>query len=927
MKKNSTLLIVLAVLLLVGGVGAGTYFAFFRSSDPMKRAEQLAAAGDLRGAQIELRNAVRADPNSAEAHLRLAQTQLQLADPVAAEKEFKAARDLGADRWAVLPQLGQVYMQQGRYQDLLTEIPPEGPKPEIAAKNLMLRAMAQVGMNDFTAANATLALAEKAAPGNVEVLLTASRLALALRDMPLAEKKVDEALKLDPNEVEALLMKGAVLNARGDRAGSLALADKAIALKPASTPARLDRANQLMTAGKDAPAQEDVDQVLKLQPRNAGAIYLNGVLMVRAGRYGDAQTELARLGPVVARFPRALYFQALAASNLGQSEVAIDFANRYLARMPSDLEAVRLVARTELVAQRPERAVNALVKAIGDGQGDAATLDLLGRAYAMMGRGQEAIETFKRASAAAPGDASILTHLASSQMQAGDATAAAAALDRSVEIAPQQPNAAEALVAAALSAGDIDKAEQALARLRAQSGETEQVGILTGLVKLGRLDLEGGRVAFAAALKNFPDSVGAKLNLAKVLLLQGRRAEGEALMREILQKDPANIPTLNTFVAMQVQANQIPAALQVIEAAKAASPKNAQLISVQADLLVRSGDPRRAVALLAALRSSEELPPTLLAALARAQMAAAMNDEAKNTYRDLLKAAPTDLDARRAQVDLLIRLNDIDGARASLREALAQSPGNIGVMSSIVSLELRMTGLEGAAKAAADLRNDPANLPNSSVLRGDLLMQSQRYAEAAQAFQDEFKLRPSTPLALRLANAQVTAGKDDDGTATLRAWQKDDADDADTAQLLSLLDIRAKRLDEAARNLNLVLVKRPSDPIALNNLAWVYQQKNDPRARVMAQRAYLQAPTPETADTLGWIMVGQGDAKTGVTLIQQASTQRPNDMTLKYHLAVALKDTGQKDESVKLLQAITTAPDQFDDKPAARKLLEELTKK
>lgn len=306
MKKNSTLLIVLAVLLLAGGAGAGAYFTFFRSSDPLKRAEQLAAAGDLRGAQIELRNAVRADPNSAEAHLRLAQTQLQLADPVAAEKEFKAARDLGADRWVILPQLGQVYMQQGRYQDLLTEIPPEGPKPEIAAKNLMLRAMAQVGMNDFTAANATLALAEKVAPGNVEVLLTASRLALALRDMPLAEKKVDEALKLDPNEVEALLMKGAVLNARGDRAGSLAMADKAVSLKPASTPARLDRANQLMTAGKDADAQQDVDQVLKLQPRNAGAIYLHGVLLVRAGRYGDAQTELSRLGPVIARFPRAL---------------------------------------------------------------------------------------------------------------------------------------------------------------------------------------------------------------------------------------------------------------------------------------------------------------------------------------------------------------------------------------------------------------------------------------------------------------------------------------------------------------------------------------------------------------------------------------------------------------------------------------------
>ena len=925
--KNKSLLITAVTVVVVACVAGGGWYVFLRNGDPVKRAEQLMAAGDLRGAQIELRNAVRAEPNSALAHLRLAQSQLQLSDPVAAEKEFKTARDLGADRWEVIPQLGQVYMQQGRYQDVLTEVPPEGPKPDIAAKNMMLRAMAQVGLNDFNGATATLTQAEKIAPGNLEVLLTASRLALALRDMPTAEKKSDEALKLDPNNVEALLMKGTVLNARGDKQGSLEMANKAVTLQPGSAAARLDRANQLIVAGKDADAQIDVNKVLENQPRNAGAIYLSGVIMVRAGRYADAQAELARLGSVVNRFPRALYFQALSAANLGQSELAIDFANRYLVRMPADLDATRLVARTELAAQRPERAVSVLMKVIKENPADGQTLDLLGRAYGMMGRGQEAVETFKLAVAASPGDPTILTHLASSQMQVGDATSAAAALDRSVEIAPQQPNAGEALVAAALSAGDLDKAEASLSRLRVQSGETESVGILTGMVKLGRLDLEGGRAAFAATLKQFPDSTGAKLNLAKVLLLQGRKTESEALMRELLAKDPANLPALNTYVQILMQANQFPQAIQAVEAAKAASPKNAGLTALQSDLIVRSGDPRRSVAMLQAMRSQEELPPALLGAMGRAQTAAGLNDEAKNTYRDLLKLAPTDIDARRAQVELLLKLMDIDGARGSLKEALAQSPGNIGIMSAIVTLEAKIVGLDGAIKVADELRSNPANLPNSTVLKGDALMQAGKYADAAQAFLAEFKLRPTGPLALRMANAQVSAGREDEGTATLRDWQKTNADDPDTAQMLGLMDLRAKRIDEAARNLNLVLVKRPSDPIALNNLAWVYQQQNDPRARVMAQRAYLQAPTPETGDTLGWIMVGQGDAKTALPLLQQASAQRPADLTIGYHLAVALKDNGQKDEAVKVLQPVVASPEAFEDKQNARKLMDELTKK
>ncbi len=922
--KRTAVIAGLAAVVVAAGAGGGWY-AFLRNRDPMGRAEQLVAKGDLRGAQIEFRNAVRDDPNSADAHLRLAQTQLQLADPVAAEKEFKAARDLGTDRWQIIPQLGQVYLAQNRFQDVLTEVPPDGPKPEIAAKNLMLRSMAQVGLNDIPGATASLTAAEKAAPNNVEVLMTAARLALALRDYPLAERKADEALKADPKQVEGLLMKGQILAAKGDRDGALKMADAAVNMDPTSSAARLDRANQLMLAGQDAKAQADVTAVLATQARNAGATYLNGVLLVRAGKYADAQMELQKLGPIINRFPRALYFLALAAANLGQTESSIDLANRYIARMPTDPDGIRLAARAELAAQRPERAVALLTKSIAGGQGDGQTLDLLGRAYALLGRTPEAVDTFKKANAASPQDPQILTHLASSEMQAGDPNRAAAALEKSIEIAPQQPNTAEALVAAALAAGDMDRAEQALNRLRAQAGETEAVGILTGMLRLGRLDLDGGRAAFAATLKQFPDSTNAKLNLAKVLILQSRRAEGDVLLREILAKDPTNLPALNTSVQLLMQDGQFPQAIQLLEAARAAAPKNLTFTAMIADVMVRSGDPRRAVAMLQAMRSTEELPPMLLATLARAQGAAGLVDESKNTYRDVLKVTPGDLDVRRGQIELLLRNKDQDGAMASLKEALAIAPGNIGVMSAMVTLERQINGPDAALRLADQLRANPANLPASTVLKGDALMTAARYGDAVEAFRAEYKATPTTPLLLRLANALASNGKDDEAATYLREGLVTTPEEPDTAQMLGLLDVKAKRWPDAAKNLSIVLAKRPTDPVAMNNLAWVYQVLGDNRARNLAQRAYLQGPSSETGDTLGWIMTNQGDAKAAVPLLQQASSQRPNEPTIKYHLAVALNGAGRKDEAIKTLQALVSGGDAFDDRPAARKLLEDLS--
>ncbi len=926
MKKNQILAIAGVAALGVVAMAGGGWYVFLRKADPMTRGEQLAQAGDLRGAQIEFRNAVRANPQNPSAHLKLAQIQMVLNDPVAAEKEFKAARDLGADRWAVLPQLSQAYMAQGRFKDVLIELPPEGPTPEVAAKNLMLRSMAQVAANDVPAATASLSEAERVAPGNNEVLLTAARLALAARDPAMAETKVDQALAKEPNLVEALLLKGQVLIARGDPQGALLQADKAVTSSPASAPARLDRANQLIGLGEDKRAQADVDAVFATQPRNAGATYLNAVLMVRAGRYADAGAELQKLGATAPRFPRSLYFQALAAANQGQNEMALEFANRYVNRAPSDADGIRLLARTEMAATRPERAITVLTKAIGNGMNDVQTLDLLGRAYAAAGRPSEAVQSFQKALAAAPDDPQVLAHLASSQMQQGDSASAAKSLERSVQLQPEQSNAGEALVAAALSAGDLDKAEAALQRLRAQAGDTETVGVLAGMVRLGRLDLDGGRAAFADTLRRFPDSATAKLNLAKVLLLQGRRAEGEVLLGEILAKDRANLQAMNTLLQMQISGGKFSDAIQIVEAARAAAPTNKALTATLADIIVRSGDARRAVAMLLALKNAGDTTPVILGALGRAQAAAGLTEDAKTTYREILTATPNDLNARQAQVELLLRNKETDAARASLTEALVTSSGNIGIMSSLVSLETQTKGLDAGLKLADDLRKTPGNLPNSVVLKGDLLMQAKRYNDAAAAFGEEYKLQRTGPLAIRLANAETTAGRDPAASKVLQEWLAQEPGDIDAMQLLSLLDIKAKRYPEAEKSLMAVLQTRPGDTVALNNMAWLLQLRNDPRARQMAQRAYLQAPTAETADTLGWIMAKSGDAKAAVPLLQQAATQRAEDMSVQYHLAYALNEAGQKDDAVKILQRAVAAGD-FDEKADARKLLDGLQKK
>jgi predicted Zn-dependent protease len=223
---------------------------------------------------------------------------------------------------------------------------------------------------------------------------------------------------------------------------------------------------------------------------------------------------------------------------------------------------------------------------------------------------------------------------------------------------------------------------------------------------------------------------------------------------------------------------------------------------------------------------------------------------------------------------------------------------------------------------ADQLAKDKANLPAAGSLKGDLLLSRQSPADALAAYQDAYRAAPSSLLAIRIALAQQAAGNAAAGQAELRDWLGAHPDDADAAQVLAGQDITARRYDAARGELQTVLRQRPDDVVALNNLAIVDQQSNDlGQARLVAQRAYLLASTPQTTDTLGWIILQQGDVATALPLLRQAAAELKDDPGVQYHLAAALQRAGRSADAKAILQALGSRPGSFPEKPDADKLL------
>lgn len=891
--------------------------------DYLAEGKQLLQKGDLRGAQIALRNAVRDEPKNAEAHYRLAVVHLTLGDPAAAEKEIRVARELGYDARQSMPLFIQTMLTQGKFRPLLDELKPDGKDPAIDAEILMGHAQAQGGLRNMDAARALLSEAERTAPTSIAGLTAGLQLALLRNDRAVAERKTDEILALDGNSLQALLRKAQFLRAAGKNDDALGLLTRAITTNPGQPAARLERAQLLLAANNDAKALEDINFVLAATPNSIPALFLQAGMLARAKDFKGADTVLQRMGGAVQTIPRALYIQAIVKQNLGQLQLAVEAAQRYAARAPNDPEGAKLLARLHMQGRHTDEAIEALSRLANANTQDAEIYDLLGQAYAVAGKSEQSMQAFQKAINLSPDNASLHNRLAGAHIRAGQPGAAADNLERSLQLAPSSTGVGEALFFAELATGDLSKAAAALEQVRKAQGQTPVVLNLEGILRMAQRDFSGARAVFDKAIAASADFAPAQVNLARLAMMEDRGTEADTLLNKVLARDPDSEPALTIQIGSLVRRNELAPAIALAERAVAAKPANNRPRLLLAELHARGKDWAKA---LTALTPPAGTAPTPDLLVARAQIMAASGEKnmARDVFTQALELEPRALQARRQLISLLANAGDVERARSVIEAGLRTDPRNYLLMEDYVGLDLRAAGIDTALATADRLRRQAPDFPQTRALRGDAYVAAKQFDTAIEEYNKEQRAEPLGFIAQRLAAIYSTTGKSDLALKVMREWLAKNPGDMGALQTLSALEIAASKWDDAEIHLQEILAKAPRDGLTLNNLAWVYQKRGDRRARGLAEQAYLLLPTAQTADTLGWILVEEGAVDAAVPLLRQAATDLPADPRLQYHYAVALSRTNRKEEALKILKPVVEGTVNFDEKPDAQKLFDTL---
>ena len=318
--------------------------------------------------------------------------------------------------------------------------------------------------------------------------------------------------------------------------------------------------------------------------------------------------------------------------------------------------------------------------------------------------------------------------------------------------------------------------------------------------------------------------------------------------------------------------------------------------------------------------------PRLLELVARAQLALGQNAEAAKTLETLTEVRPELLEARLYAAQAQAAINQIDRAIEHLDEALQIEPEHTRARMALSKLLIKKGQLERARKEIDILKtaspDDPEVLDQEAVL---VYLEGDR-KQAVEIYRQAFELSPDTNRVIALSQAELRSGQMAEAHSNLKAWVDEHPQDTAARRELAKLYESVHDIDAAEEQYARLAQELPEDASILNNYAWVAWKKgNTAQALKTAERAHALSPdSPEIQDTLGAILVDNGDYTRALELLQSSSSQLPDNPTIKYHLAQAHLGVNNRKEGLRALREALESNRQFQERAAAERLLRSL---
>jgi tetratricopeptide (TPR) repeat protein len=382
--------------------------------------------------------------------------------------------------------------------------------------------------------------------------------------------------------------------------------------------------------------------------------------------------------------------------------------------------------------------------------------------------------------------------------------------------------------------------------------------------------------------KRRPDDATVWLGLGRADELKGDLDSARKQYQEALKRQPSNLSARYALADIGlIQKRPNDTLMQTGEILKI-RPNDGRARLLRAQALMRTGNPALARSELTALSHDYPKDP-------QPQVELGLLALSEQKYRDaeeaFTKLRATDDPRAYAGLGAVYSFEkQFDKALQVLNEGLKKSPDSELIKRQLAN-SAAMAGKYDLAitQLREVLTANPKSAPDSLAL-GDVYDLKGDSNNAIAMYRQAYALAPAElNSGLALARALAHAGRDSEATAQYRAVLKD----------------------------------HPDDPIVMNSMAYFLVDTGSDldEALRLAQRAVQKAPNePNYSDTIACIYLKKGQRDSALQIFSNLVRKYPEAATFRYHLGMALVETGDKGRARKELQtALASHPSRQDE--------------
>jgi putative PEP-CTERM system TPR-repeat lipoprotein len=887
----------------------------------IQRAKDFEDKGDLKASIVELKNAVQKNPNGPQSRLLLSQLYIKAGLGPSAEKELRKAQQLGINPENIKIPLGEALLLQQKFNATLEEIQAsEKTSIQNRARIISLRGEAKLGLGQFDEACELFSQSKAIDSKQTGGYRGLAQCAVARGQLDQAIQQLNTALKIDGKAAKSWIQLADIEVMRSNLAAAEKAYEQAVKVAPENPATYLAIAAFQIRQGNAKAAEKHLDEIKdKFGGNDLGWHSLKALLAFQQNRLEEADTHIGQILRIAPGHIPTLLLAGLTNYGLGRHEQAMGQLSKVLAVAPG-LKPARIILSSIKLKQGQVKEAEALIETLDvEHSSDAVLLSLAGQIALVKGDRAQADRYLALASRIDP----KRTSSASPDPTALDVHAALKQLSTSSMGGGKPEETASLTILALIQHKEFDRALAAIAQMEKQQPNNPAVHNMRGVVSLARQDWAGARRNFDKAVSLDPDYFQAVANLAQLDLRDGKSNAARQRIDLLLKRNPGHAHAMLLLADISARQGQERDYRDWLEKARRTQPDLLEPALRLGRYHLGKGEPLKALDIARQMMAVHPDNPEAMELLAQSQAATGDKDNAIVSLTRLTALAPQSAGAHYQLARLQIDQKNLRAAKSSLAKAVAIRPDFYEALHTLAMLELGAKKPEEALKIARDAQNRAPQSPAGLILEGDVHMRLGKFSEAAQSFEKALAMANTGPVQIKLHQALRRSGKVEAADGRLLEWMKTHPRDVGVRYYLGEVSMQTRNYGQAIDHFKAVLQLAPQHAMALNNLAWLYDQERNSLALQTAEQAYKFSPNSSVVqDTLGWILLREGQTARSLELLRQAATSK--DPSTQFHYAAALAKSGDKDKARSLLKQLLASNRNFPEAKQAEALLKQL---